>query len=175
MSFKGFKSIIKEHLTRLYPENMINTELWQWCYKNITEGKKRTPCIIQLYLIWDQLLSPLPLLVSRQPNGTCQNKGSEIRLEQSWAGHLGGRLSISHSACCLERSHSCTHTSLLTNCVCVWHLPPSLRHVIRILQRRGYTTWAALPLTHKCPNRIPVSTIFFTQWNIYRNKSNVDY
>ena len=94
-------------------------DVWMCWYKSITEGEKseKNTCIIQLYLIWDQFLSPLLLLVSRRRNGTCQNKGSEIRLEQSWAGHLGGRLSISHSACCLLHSHSCTHTSPLTNCV----------------------------------------------------------
>lgn len=82
--------------------------------------KKRNTCIIQLYLIWDQLLSPLPLLVSRRRNGTCQNKGSEIRLEQSWAGHLGGRLSISHSACCLLHSHSPLR-NCVRKCNCVWN------------------------------------------------------
>lgn len=115
-------------------------------------GGERNTCIIQLYLIWDQLLSPLPLLVSRRHNGTCQNKGSEIRLEQSWAGHLGGRLSISHSACCLLHSHSCTHTlplwltvcesataCYMCVCVCVRETPhnPSNLHVTRILQRNG--------------------------------------
>lgn len=121
--------------------------------------KKRKTCIIPLYLIWDQFLSPLPLLVSRQRNGTCQNKGSEIRLEQSWAGHLGGRLSISHSACCLLHSHSplrncvrkcncvCACSSV---CVCVCKTPHSLPHVTSILHGStdasplwGYATRAA--------------------------------
>lgn len=70
---------------------MTHTGLILCYYEDITDGgRKRNTCIIQLDLIWDQLLSPLPLLVSLRRNGTCQNKGSEIRLEQSWAGHLGG-------------------------------------------------------------------------------------
>lgn len=113
-AFKLLYSIVSKNPSFTSPKhNMHWTVLVQEYHRGNT-------CIIQLDLIWDQLLSPLPLLVSRHRNGTCQNKGSEIRLEQSWAGHLGGRLSISHTACCLLRSHTPLRNCVQKcKCVCV--------------------------------------------------------